>query len=136
MNKYPDFFHTILGSGPIGNFFGFVTLGMVAAFAMVFILATQKYKSNPDSPTAWSWKYFWADNAGKFIAGLFLIPLFIRVIYEYVNPMWMVFVSIGVGFGFLGLAKLATSYGIWTTDALSKRVADKIKQAENNTDKP
>jgi phosphoglycerol transferase MdoB-like AlkP superfamily enzyme len=134
MNKYPDFFHTLIGSGPVGNFFGFVTLAVLAAWAMIFIMATQKYKSVPDTPVKWSWKYFWADNLGRFIAGLVLIPLFIRGTYQYVNPAWMVFVSIGIGFGFLGLAEVAKNFGVWTTNALSKKIADKIKETESSTD--
>jgi len=131
MDKYPDFWSVLIGNGPAGFFFGYVALSMIAAFGMILIMATQKYKTSEKSPDVWSWKYFWVNNMGKFLAGFFLLPLFIRLIYERVDAGWMVPLSIGVGFGFLALAKIATNFGILTTEKLSQQIAEKIKQDQS-----
>lgn len=132
MKKYPDFWSVLIGNQPPGFFFGYISLALFAAFGMILIMASNKYKSNPDTPEKWSWRYFVADNLGKFLAGLFLVPIFIRVTMELnLPPQWMALVSIGIGFGFLGLSIIATNYGIWTTKKLSKSIADKIKDKEN-----
>lgn len=131
MKKYPDFWSVLLGTGNHGFFFGYVVVSLIASIGMIMVMASQKYKSLENTPTKWSWKYFWADNLGNFIAGLFLLPIFIRLVYQYIDEGWMLAVSIGLGFGFTGLAKIANSFGLWTTNALSKRIAEKIKDKEN-----
>jgi hypothetical protein len=132
MNKYPDFWSVLLGNGHHGLFFGYIVISLIAAAGMILVMASQKYKEKPDSPVKWSWKYFFADNAGNFAASLFILPLFIRVLIEFLSdPRIMLVVSIGIGFGFYKLAKIANNAGIWTTDALSKKIAEKIKEQEN-----
>lgn len=133
MQKYPDFWSVLLGNGNHGFFFGYVVLSLVSAIGIILIMATKKFRDNPTSPDQWSWKYFWADNLGKFIAGFFLLPVFVRLIYQYVDQGWMIAISIGLGFGFLGLAQVATTFGVWTTNRLSKQIADKINSGDTNT---
>lgn len=127
MNKYPDFWSVLLGNGPHGFFFGYVVVSLIAAIGAILIAATQKYKNVDGTPDEWSWHYFWANNSGNLIAGLFILPVFVRLIYQYIDAGWMLAVSVGLGFGFFGLAKLANNFGIWTTDKLSERIANKIK---------
>jgi hypothetical protein len=129
MKKYPDFWSVLLGNGPHGFFFGYITVAIIAAIGIILVMASQKYKKNPDSPDKWSWRYFWANNAGNFGACLFLVPIAIRLCVEFIDdPKWMLLLSIGVGFGFYRLAKVANDYGIWTTDKISDKISEKIKQ--------
>ncbi len=105
-----------------------MALSYIAAVGMILIMASQKYKNVPNSPDAWSWKYFFVNNSGNFAACLFILPLFIRVAIEFIeNPAWMLLISIGIGLGFYRLAKLANDYGVWTTDKVSEKIAEKIK---------
>lgn len=128
MDKYPNFWSVLLGNDPVGFFLGYTALAYFASFGMILVMASQKYKNVTTSPEAWSWKYFWANNAGNFAACLFLVPIIIRVLNEFVeDPRWMLLLSIGVGFGFYRLAKLANDFGIWTTDKISEKIAEKIK---------
>lgn len=122
MNKYPDFWSVLLGNGNHGFFFGYVVLSLISAIGMILVMAATKYKSVENSPDKWSWKYFIVNNLGNFLAGLFLLPIFIRLIYQYIDEGWMLAVSIGLGFGFTGLAKIANNLGIWTTDKLSEKI--------------
>lgn len=129
MGKYPDFWNVLLGNGPRGFFFGYIVLALISAFGIILVMASQKYKSNPESPDKWSWRYFFVNNAGNFGASFFVLPIFIRLLTEFVSdPKWMLLVSVGVGFGFYKLAKLANDYGILTTDKISKQLVEKINQ--------
>lgn len=131
MDKYPDFWSVLFGSGPRGFFFGYVVLAIISAIGIILIMASQKYKVIPGTPEKWSWKYFFANNAGNFGASLFVLPIFVRVLIEFVSdPRWMLLISIGLGFGFYKLAKIANDAGIWTTDKISEKIAEKIKQTE------
>ena len=133
MKKYPDFWSVLIGNQPPGFFFGYTTLGLLAAFGMILVMATSNYKRNPTTPEKWSWVYFIVDNLGKILANLFLVPLTIRLVMELNLPqVSMVISSIGIGFGFYGLSKLASNYGILTTKRLSQGIADKIKDKENS----
>lgn len=130
MTKYPNFWNVLLGNGERGLFFGYVVLALVSAIGIILIMATRKYKAAAGTPDQWSWKYFWANNLGNIIAGIFLLPIFVRLVYQYIDPGWMVLVSIGLGFGFLGLAQIANNLGIWTTSKLSERIAAKINSED------
>lgn len=131
MQKYPDFWSVLLGNGPHGLFFGYVVLSLIACIGMILVMAAQKYKNVDASPNKWSWHYFLANNAGNLIAGVFLLPIFVRLIYQYIDAGWMIAVSVGLGFCFFGLAKVANNFGIWTTTKLSERIADKIKNQKD-----
>lgn len=133
MNKYPDFWSVLIGNGPSGFFFGYVVLSMLSAIGIMLVLAAQKYKKNEATPAHFSYRYFIVNNLMNIIAGLFLVPLFVRLVYEYVPPPVMIFVCIGIGFGFHRLAKIANKFGLLTTDKLSEKIATKIKQEEDKS---
>lgn len=130
--KYPDFWSVLLGNGNHGFLFGYIVLSLISAMGMIVVIATRKYQEAAGTPNTWSWKYFWANNIGNIIAGFVLIPIFIRLVYQYADPGWMIVVSIGIGFGFLGLAKVANSLGVWTTSKLSERIAQKVNDQQVN----
>lgn len=134
MEKYKDFWSVLFGTGARGFFFGYVVLSIISAAGIILVMASQKYKSNPESPDIWSWKYFFLNNAGNFGASLFVLPLFIRVLVEFIaEPKWMLLASIGVGFGFYRLAKIANDAGILTTNKLSKKLAEKLNNDPPDT---
>lgn len=129
MNKYPNFWNVLFGTGERGLFFGYVVIAIISAVGIILVMASQKYKSTPESPEKWSWKYFFVNNAGNFGASLFVLPIFVRVIIEFISdPKWMLLVSVGIGFGFYKLAKIANDAGILTTNRLSQKIAEKINQ--------
>lgn len=131
MDKYPDFWSVLLGSQPIGFILGYIVISYLSAMGIILVMAAQKYNGISNSPEKWSWKYFWANNAGNFIACLFILPIAIRLVTEFVaDARLMLLISVGVGFGFYKLAKLANKFGIWTTDKLSEKISEKIKQTE------
>lgn len=133
MNKYPDFWSVILGNQPPGFFFGYISVSFVSAFGIILVMASQKYKGIDNTPNKWSWKYFFVNNSMNFVASLFVLPIFIRVVIEFIdNPQWLLLISVGLGFGFYKLAKLANNVGIWTTDKISEKIAEKIKLTELN----
>lgn len=134
MNKYPNFWSVLLGDDPVGFFLGYTALAYISAVGIILVMASQKYRDVPSTPEKWSWKYFLANNFGNFAACLFIVPIFIRVLIEFIDdPRWMLLLSIGIGFGFYKLAKLANNFGIWTTDKLSERIADKINSTPDKS---
>lgn len=131
MEKYPNFWSVLLGNQPVGFIIGYIVLSYISSAGIILVMASQKYKDVPNSPDRWSWRYFFANNSLNFIACLFILPLFIRVLMEFVeNPKIMLLLSIGIGFGFYRLAKLANKYGIWTTDKISEKIAEQIKSKD------
>lgn len=129
MQKYKNFWNVLFGTGERGLFFGYVVIAIISAMGIILVMASQKYKSTPESPEKWSWKYFFVNNAGNFGASLFVLPIFVRVIIEFINdPKWMLLVSVGIGFGFYKLAKIANDAGILTTNRLSQKISEKINQ--------
>lgn len=137
MQKYPDFWQVLLGKQPPGFIFGYIALAYLASIAMVMILASTRDPDSPNTPKQWSWRFFWANNSIRFVVGFLLIPIFIRVLIEYVEGLWMLLLSIGVGFGFMGLAQLAKDFGIMTTRKISARITQQVEKAaedKKNTD--
>lgn len=135
MEKFPDFWSVLFGEGARGLFFGYCALSFIAAAGITLYMASQKYKTASKTPDKWSWKYFWINNGGNFIASLFVLPLFIRILIEFVSePRIMLLLSIGLGFGFYRLAKLANKFGIWTTEEVSERLSEKIKSKNENNE--
>lgn len=130
--KYPDFWSVILGDKPIGFLLGYIAVSIISALAIILVMASQKYKAVPGSPEKWSWGYFIRNNAGNFIACFFLLPIVIRVLFAMIDsPLWMLIFSVGAGLGFYRLAKLANDFGIWTTDKISEKFSEKIKQSND-----
>lgn len=130
-DKYPDFWSVILGNGSRGFFFGYLVMGLVAASAMACILVVGRDKQSSNTPVEWSWKFFWANNIFQILATILLMYLFVRVAYEYIPPGWMLFICIGLGFGFYKLSHIAKRFGILTTNNLSERIKQAIEAQKN-----
>lgn len=137
MHKYHDFWSVVLGDKPPGFILGYIFLGYIAAMAMIMILASSRDPNSANSPKEWSWRFFWVNNSIKFVTGFFLIPVFIRVAFEWLGSFEMLLMSIGIGFGFMGLAQVARKWGIFSTDKLSQRVTQEVNKAlEEKQNKP
>lgn len=126
MNKYPDFWHTLVGNGPIGSFFGFMVIGYICALVSLLIETSTRDISSANTPVKFSLKFLWAANVKRLIANLLLVPVFIRLTYEYVDPKWMLFISIGIGAGVDVLAMIFKNIGVLTTNKLAAKVAEKL----------
>lgn len=126
MNKYPDFWSVIAGKGPIGFFLGYIAICYVCAFASMLIEMANRDVTSANTPIKVSWKFFTVANLLRIITNILLIPIAIRAIYEYIPPVGMLFVSIGVGAGADRLAMLFKKLGVLTTDKLAAKVADKL----------
>lgn len=126
MNKYPDFWHTVVGNGPIGAFLGFLFIGYICAVISLLIEASTRNIGSDNTPVKFSVRFLMAANLLRLIANLLLIPVFIRLTYEYVDPKWMLFLSIGIGAGVDVLAMIFKNIGVLTTNKLAAKVAEKL----------
>jgi hypothetical protein len=128
VKKYPDFFSVLIGPGGPGFFLGYIVIAFICAFVMMLIDASQRDVKSSRTPEQFSLRFWFADNLARFFANLLLIPITIRLCYEYVGPTWMLFLAAGIGFGVDGLAMLAKKFGILTTNKLAERMTTKINQ--------
>jgi hypothetical protein len=126
MKKYPDFFSVLIGPGGPGFFFGYIVIAFICAGAIVLYDLSKRDVSSARTPVKLSLKFWLADNLARVMANLLLIPIAIRLCYEYVDPTWMLFLSAGIGFGIDGLGLVAKRFGIFTTSKLAERVNEKI----------
>lgn len=132
MNKYPDFWSVLLGAGPHGFFFGYFALGIICMATMVCVLAMTRDRNSNNTPKEWSWKFFWVNNSIRFLVGILLMYVFVRLAYQYLPVSYMLIATIGLGFGFMYLAQLAKNIGLWTTSKASEAIKNAI---EKGTDK-
>lgn len=129
MNKYPDFISVLLGKGPIGFFLGYVVIALICAGISLLIEAVNRDLNSPNTPQKWSNKFLIMHNLLRILINFLLVPIVIRLIYEYIPPVWMLFASVGIGAGSDRLALLFKNLGVLTTNKLAQKVADKV----NNT---
>lgn len=128
MKKYPDFFSVLIGPGGPGFFFGYVIIAFICAGVIILIDASNRDVTSARTPVKFSLKFWLADNLARVLANLLLIPIAIRLCYEYVNPTWMLFLSAGIGFGVDGLGLIAKRFGVLTTNKLAERINQKLTQ--------
>jgi hypothetical protein len=125
MKKYPDFFSVVIGKSP-GFLLGYIVLAAICALAIIFIDAAGRDVQSARTPVKFSIRFWLADNLARLFANLLLIPIAIRMCYEYVSPVWMLALSCGIGFGVDGLALIAKNYGILTTKKLAEKMNAKL----------
>ena len=130
MKKYPDFYSVLVGNGGAGFFFGFTVFALFCALIMVLIDFSRRDPSSPRSPDKPSLRFWLADNLVRFIANFLLIPVAVRLCYEYVPPVQMLLLSAGISFGVDGLGMLAKRLGILTTRKLASKVTENLKNKE------
>lgn len=125
MNKYPDFWTVLVGKGGAGNLLGYIVIAYICATAFIFIEASTRNVAS-QTPVKWSWRFLGADNLARIVADVLLIPITVRLVYQYIPPTWMLFLSCGIGFGVDGLALVAKNFGMLTTNKLAQAVASKL----------
>jgi hypothetical protein len=128
MKKYPDFISVLIGSKGAGFFFGYVTIAFICALAIIFWDIANRDPKSQSSPFKFYLRYWLADNLFRIMANFILIPIAIRMIYEYADPVWMLAISAGIGFGFDALGLIAKRAGILTTSKLAERMNQKLSQ--------
>lgn len=130
MKKYPDFWTVLVGNGGCGNLLGYIVIAYVCATAFIFIEAATRNVASPGTPVKWSTKFLAADNLARIIADVLLIPISVRLIYQYLPPTGMLLLSCGIGFGVDGLALIAKNLGMLTTNKLAQAVAGKLASSD------
>jgi len=128
MNKYPDFWSVLIGKGNPGFFCGFVVIALICAMVMLLIHANSRDIDSSRTPVKFSTKFLLADNLLRILVNFLLVPIAIRLVYEYVPPTAMLFLSVGIGFGSDGLCMLAQRIGLLTTNKLANNVLKKIEE--------
>ena len=131
MNKYPDFWSVLVGSRGAGFLFGYIIVATICAFAIILYDLSKRNVSSARTPVKFSLRFWFADNLARVLANTLLIPIAIRLVYEYVNPVWMLFISAGIGFGVDGLGMIAKRFGVLTTNKLAAKVNEKLAEKEN-----
>lgn len=128
MKKYPDFFSVLIGPGGPGFFFGYVIIAFICAGVIILVDASNRDVASARTPVKFSLKFWLADNLARVLANILLIPIAIRLCYEYVTPTWMLFLAAGIGFGVDGLGLIAKRFGVLTTNKLAERINQKLTQ--------
>lgn len=136
MNKYPDFWSVLIGNGGPGFFLGYVVIAFICAGAIVLYDIGTRDKSSPRTPSKFSPLFWLADNLARVLANLLLIPMFIRLVYEYVAPTWMIALAMGIGFGIDALGMLAKRFGFLTTSKLAEQVNERLSSKTIDNAKP
>lgn len=126
ISKYPDFWHVLIGNGSLGSFLGYLVIAYICAAVSVLIETQSRDITSTNTPVNFSWKFLWAANLKRFIANFLLIPITIRLVYEYIPGTWMLLMSIGIGAGVDRLALWFKNLGILTTNKLAAKVAEKL----------
>jgi hypothetical protein len=126
VDKYPDFWHVIAGSGPLGAFLGYIVIAFICADVSLLIEASNRNLSSKNTPVKFSWSFLVAANIPRLIANFLCIPIVIRLCYEYIDMKWMIFLSIGIGFAVDRLGMLLKNVGVLTSNKLAQGVADKL----------
>lgn len=129
MKKYPDFWSVLVGNGGAGFLLGYIVIAYICAGAIAMIDLSKRDVSSTRTPSKLSFRFWLADNVPRVLGNVLLIPITIRLLYEYVDPFWMLFLSAGIGFGSEALAMIAKKFGFLTTSKLASRITEKIENA-------
>lgn len=125
MEKYPNFWHVILGNAPAGTFLGYLTFAIVAALASIIYNLSKRDVDSPNTPQKLSFLFWVAHNLGRAIGNLLCIPLAIRILLEWqsANPLLLLVLAIAIGFSIDRLFLMFKDMGVFTT----QKLADKVK---------
>lgn len=126
MKNKADFLSVLIGANG-GFLLGYIVIAAICAVIIMFIDAAGRDVNSPRTPEKFHMLFWFADNAARVVANLLLIPITIRMCYEYIPSVWMLGVSAGIGFGVDGLALIAKNAGILTTKTLADKMAAKLK---------
>jgi len=128
MNKYPDFWHTLLGDGSMGAFLAYLVISYFAATASLLFEASNRDIASDNTPKKWSTKFLLASNILRLLANLLTIPLLIRLEYQYVSMEWMILLVIAQGVLFDRAFMVLKNIGVLASDKFASKFADKISE--------
>lgn len=126
MNKYPDFYHVLIGNGTLGAVLAYLLLACFAASASLMFEASNRDIASVNTPKKWSWSYLLADNVKRLIANFLALPLLIRITYEYFDMTWMVIMSIAFGLLIDRAFMILKNIGVLASDKFAAKIADKV----------
>lgn len=130
IDKHPDFWNVILGSGSLGAFLAYLVIAYFAATASLLFEASNRDITSDNTPKRWSTKFLLAANWLRLLANILAIPLLIRMEYEYIDMKWMILIVIAEGVLFDRAFMLLKNIGVLASDKFAGRIANKI--AEND----
>lgn len=126
MNKYPDYYSVVIGTGPIGIFLGFLTIAFFAALISILQNLATRNVASEATPVKWSTKFMLVDNAIRFLANILVIPLIIRISYESLSFVWEFVVAVVSGIGVDRLALWLKNIGVFAMDKFTEQIKAKI----------
>lgn len=97
MDKHPDFWNVLLGTGSLGAFLAYLVIAYFSATASLLFEASNRDIASDNTPKRWSTRFLFAANWLRLLANLLAIPLLIRVEYEYIDMKWMILIVIAEG---------------------------------------
>lgn len=128
MNKYPDFWSTLLGNGSLGTFLAYLVISYFAATASLLFEASNRDIASDNTPKKWSTRFLLASNVLRLLANILTIPLLIRLEYQYVGMEWMILIVIAQGILIDRAFMVLKNIGVLTSDKFASRFADKISE--------
>lgn len=127
MNKYPNFWHVLIGDGPIGTLLGLLVIAFLAALVRVFIKASERDIAHEETPVLWRWKFFFTANIYRLLANFCAIPLLVRIAFQLINdPLLQLLSAIGIGIGADYAASLLQKIGLLSNKKFSDKVMDQV----------
>lgn len=136
MNNNHDFWNIILGNGSAGAFMAYLVIAYFAASASLIHEAGNRDIASDNTPKKWSWEFLAAHNVLRLLANFLVIPLFIRMEYEYIDMKWMIFVDIVQGIVIDRLFMLLKNIGILTSNKFASKIKEKISKTDLQVLKP
>src|SRR6478736_3353632 len=128
MNKYPDFWSTLLGNGSLGTFLAYLVISYFAATASLLFEASNRDIASDNTPKKWSTRFLLASNVLRLLANLLTIPLLIRLEYQYIEMHWMILIVIAQGVLFDRVFMILKNIGILASDKFASKFANKISE--------
>jgi|SRR6478735_239997 len=130
MNKYPDFWSTLLGNGSLGTFLAYLVISYFAATASLLFEASNRDIASDNTPKKWSTQFLLASNVLRLVANLLTIPLLIRLEYQYVDMEWMILLVIAQGILIDRAFMFLKNIGVLASNRFASKVADKISSTD------
>lgn len=130
MNKYPDFWHVILGNGSLGAFLAYLVIAYFSAAASLLFEASNRDIASDNTPKKWSTQFLLAANVLRLVANFLAIPLLIRLEYEYVDMKWMILLVIAEGILIDRAFMFLKNIGVLTSDKFASKIANKVSDSD------
>jgi len=126
-DKYPDYWHYLIGDFPLGAIYAFITWALVAAAISLLVNVVNRDVASAATPVKTSWRFMLLDNLRRIIANLLAIPVFIRIALILIPIQWMVPISIVIGILIDRLALRLKTLGILAGDTYTAKLKEKLQ---------